>query len=235
MSDYFLNPAQDLDTSVEVGKEGYCAVYPEPDTEVLYTVCLVANNSDAETCPLIAHNVSHCCVCGSPDCKRALGGGVNTSLGLTPADANWPGVPSCNVLSELPLTLDCFAQRLSGEVTSLRQFIGSILYYDSPAPTSETSSAIGDGQIKFIIALSIGCVAIACITVVCCVIICVLSALLHCERQKNVQSASDPQNVSRQSGLGENDAVAASEFNLVCSCVRTCTYFCFSQIPPPTL
>ena len=234
MSGYFLNPAQDLDTSVEVGKEGYSAVYPEPDTEVLYTVCLVANNSDTETCPLIAHNVSNCCVCGSPDCKRALGGGVNTSLGLTPADANWPGVPSCIVLSELPLTLDCFAQRLSGEVTSLRQFTGSILYYDSPAPTSETSSAIGDDQ-KFIIALSIACVAVAC-NIVCCVIICMLLALLRCrKRQKNVQSVSDPPNVDRQLGLGEKDGVAASEFNLVYSCVCICTYVCFSQIPPPAL
>ena len=198
---------------------------------VLYTVCLVPNNSDTETCPLIAHNGSHCCVCGS-DGEGALGGGMNTSLGLTPADANWPGVPSCIVLSQFPLTLDCF---LLGEVASLRKFTGSILYYDLSASTDEASSTIEFDQKFIIIALSIVCAVIVCITSVCCVIICVLSALLHHEKQKNVQSASDTQNIDRQSGLGERHKVAASEFNLACSCVCICTYFCFSQIPPPAL
>ena len=198
MSDYFLNPAQDLHTSVEVGEEGYSAVYPEPDTEVLYTVCLVANNSDGGICPLIAHNVSNCCVCGRPDCKRALGGGVNTSLGLTPADANWPGVPSCNVLSQLPLTLGCFAQRLSGAVTSLMQFTGSISYY---VPNSSTSANEVDQ--KIIIAVPLGVGLIACI-----VIICVLSVWLHRKRHahRSGQNASVP-NDDTQEGAGAGSGV----------------------------
>ena len=104
MSDYFLKPAQGSITRVEVGRESYCAVYPEAGSEVLYTVCLVPD-ADAETCPLIAHNVSDCCVCGSPECP---GPGVNTSVGPTPADANWPGVPACIVQSQSAVALGCF-------------------------------------------------------------------------------------------------------------------------------
>ena len=198
MSDYFLNPAQDLHTSVEVGKEGYSAVYPEPDTEVLYTVCLVANNSDGEICPLIANNVSHCCVCGSPDCKHALGGGVNTSLGLTPADANWPGVPSCNVLSQLPLTLGCFAQRLSGAVTSLMQFTGSISYY---VPNSSTSANEVDQ--KIIIAVPLAGALGVCIVIICVLSVCLLSVCLYRKRHahKSGQNASVP-NDDTQEGTG---------------------------------
>ena len=148
MTDYFLNPAQGSITRVEVGRESYCAVYPEAGSEVLYTVCVVPN-ADAETCPLIAHNVSDCCVCDSPEC---LGLGVNTSVGPTPADANWAGVPACIVQSQSAVALGCFVQRLSSEIPSLRQFTGFILFHahNLSVPTNES---LGDSS-KFYISLS---------------------------------------------------------------------------------
>ena len=211
VSNYFLKPAQDLVAMVEVGREGYCAVYPEPGSELLYTVCLPT--SDAETCPLIVYNnASHCCVCGSAHCEDALG--VNTSVRLTPADANWPGICSCVVVSQSALTLDCFVQRMSSEVTFLRQFTGSISYYarNSSAPTNETLSTSEVDQ-KLIIALPLAGALMVCI-MVCILIILVLSLLLHREKHRNVQNASEETDVERQEGPGERNGVDAGGFNL---------------------
>ena len=99
-------------------------------------------NADAETCPLIAHNVSDCCVCGSPECP---GPGVNTSVGPTPADANWPGVPACIVQSQSAVAVDCFVQCLSSEAPSLRQCTGFILFHahNLSVPTNES---LGDNS-----------------------------------------------------------------------------------------
>ena len=243
MSDYFLKPAQDLAARVEVGREGYCAVYPEPGSELLYTVCLPT--SDAETCSLIAYNnASHCCVCGSAHCEDALG--VNTSARLTPADANWPGIRSCIVVSQSALMLDCFVQRTSSEVTSLRQFTGSISYYarNSSAPTNETLSTSEVDQ-KLIIALPL-----AGALMVCFFIILVLSLLLHREKHRNVQNASEQ---TDEAGPGAGKSVDGGGFNCVCVhvcmcvcacvhvrvcvcvCVCVCMYCCLSQITSPTL
>ena len=232
MSDYFLKPAQDLVAMVEVGREGYCAVYPEPGSELLYTVCLVPT-SDAETCPLIAYNnASHCCVCGSAHCEDALG--VNTSVRLTPADANWPGIRSCNVFSQSALTLDCFVQRMSSEVTSLRQFTGSILYYarNSSALTNGTSSTSEVDQ-KLIIALAtavaVAGALVACTCVICNMIVCRLSVLL--QKCRNVQKLNaSGQNVERQEGPGERNGVDAGGFNL---CVHVCVCVCVHTVAFP--
>ena len=223
MSDYFLKPAQDLVARVEVGREGYCAVYPEPGSELLYTVCLVPT-SDAETCPLIVYNnASHCCVCGSAHCEDALG--VNTSVRLTPADANWPGIRSCVVVSQSALTLDCFVQRTSSEVTSLRQFTGSISYYarNSSAPTNETLSTSEVDQ-KLIIALPLAGALMVCI-MVCILIILVLSLLLHREKHRNVQNASEQ---TDEAGPGAGKRVDGGGFKCVCvhACMCVCVHSC---------
>ena len=220
MTDYFLKPAQGLITRVEVGRESYCAVYPEADSEVLYTVCLVPD-ADAETCPLIAYNVSDCCVCGSPECP---GPGLNTSMGSTPADANWPGVPACTVQSQSAVALDCFVQRFLREGLSLRQFTGSILYYahNSSEPTNETLTANND--LKFIITVSIACPVILCITFMCILITVVLSKLLHRERQRRVQNPSQPNGDSLMSGVGHKSTLSAGRFNVHSLCI-----FCLCQ------
>ena len=203
MTDYFLKPAQGLITRVEVGRESYCAVYPEAGSEVLYTVCLVPD-ADAETCPLIAHNVSDCCVCGSPEC---LGLGVNTSTGPTPADANWPGVPACIVQSQSAVALDCFVQRLLTEVPSLRQFTGSISYLS--APTGEVD--------QWLVATGI----IASVMAFCICVNCVLAVWLCCKK-RNVQNASRMY-CEGQSGAGDGKELTGGELCLHV-CVHTVTF-----------
>ena len=194
MTDYFLKPAQGSITRVEVGRESYSAVYPEAGSEVLYTVCLVPN-ADAETCPLIAHNASHCCVCGSTECPEP---GLNTSVGPTPADANWPGVPACIVHSQSAVTLDCFVQRLLSEGPSLRQFTGSISYLS--APTHEVDQ-------WFVATWSIAGVQFVCMCtcVITIIITCVLGVLLRHEKRRSDQNASR-KDFQRQSGpRGKNE------------------------------
>ena len=208
-------------TRVEVGRESYCAVYPEADSEVLYTVCLVPD-ADAETCPLIAHNVSDCCVCGSPECPVP---GVNTSKGSTPADANWPGVPACIVQSQSAVALDCFVQRFLSEGPSLRQFTGSILYHahNSSVPTNE---GLGDNS-NFIITLpfAIFGVLIAFLMVVVCA---VTSICLYKKSRKNVQNENGL-HVDSQFGKGDRRREVASESLCVCACMRACVCVCVLQ------
>ena len=133
--DYFMKPAQTRVASVEVGSEGYCSVYPEAEVEPIYTVCRVPDN-DTKVCSLIAHNMPNCCICGNPGCNQALGEGVNTSLGVTPAHAVYPGIDSCIVYSEHALTFDCFVQRSSRFGTSLKQHTGTISYCIPLSPTT---------------------------------------------------------------------------------------------------
>ena len=211
VSDYFLKPAQPSVAMVEVGREGYCAVYPEPGSEILYTVCLVPT-SDAETCPLIAYNASNCCVCGSPDCEHALGRGVNTSVGLT-ADPNWwPGVYSCVVFSQSALTFDCFVQRVSSEVTSLRQFTGSISYW----PTSAS-----EANLKMIIPLPLGVLLFVCI-----VVICVLSVRLCHEKRVRRSAESTSGQVDVQGGGGGGTGNGVGGFTFVCMYVHLSVVVC---------
>ena len=126
-----MNPAEAWVAREEAGKEQYCAAYPESGTERIYTVCRVPS-IDTNTCPLIAYNSSNCCIC--QDCGHILGEGVNVSLGLSPSNATVPGVDSCIIKSQRAMTFDCFVQRSSSVVTSLRQHTGTMSFYE---PVSE--------------------------------------------------------------------------------------------------
>ena len=190
-------------------------------------------HADAETCPLIAHNVSDCCVCGSLEC---LGLGVNTSVGPTPTptDANWPGVPACIVQSQSAVAVDCFVQHLSSEAPSLRQFTGSILYHahNLSEPTNETLTA-SKNDLKFIIAVAIACPVIVCITFMCILITLVLSTLLHLERKRRIQNSSQTNVDSVMIEVGDKSTLFAGEFNVhsLFVCAHACGHILsFSEL-----
>ena len=217
--DYFMKPAQTWVASVEVGNEGYCSVYPEAEVEPIYTVCRVPDN-DTEVCPLIAQNMPNCCICGNPGCNEALGEGVNTSFGITPAHSVYPGIDSCIVFSEHALTFDCFVQRSSRFGTSLKQHTGTISYYIPLSPT--TAFAVNRTATEVAYTLTIGvAVPLAALVIICLVVIGVLLALLCKRHKKHVPESPDSVLVNGQGGAhgngvgGSGDARAVDGFNSI--------------------
>ena len=221
--DYFMKPAQTWVASVEVGNEGYCSVYPEDEVETIYTVCRVPSN-DTEVCPLIAQNLPNCCICGNPGCNQALGEGVNTFLGVTPAHAVYPGIDSCIVISEHALMFDCFVQRSSRFGTSLKQHTGTISYYIPLSPTTayKANQTATEVYRDIVIGLS---AALAVAVLVCLVVTCVLLVLLYMcvSHHKRVSENANWEDVDEQGGKGgangvggSGDAERAGGFNFAC-------------------